>query len=124
MFHFLISSICSVLQPVEFTAGLDAGSGGVKQPVGEGAGGLFSGASGPKPPPALSQAVIGMKAGGKVSTLRPITMHAGPRPSKACALVHRHVPQCMDTAFEPLYLLTACCALVHACILLLHVCCV
>ena len=55
------------MQPVEFTAGLDVGSGGVKQPAGEGAGGLFSGASGPKPPPALSQAVIGMKPGGKVS---------------------------------------------------------
>ena len=56
-----------VLQPVEFTAGLDVGSGDVKQPAGEGAGGLFSGASGPKPPPALSQAVLGMKPGGKVS---------------------------------------------------------
>ncbi len=55
------------LQPVEFTAGLDVGSGGVKQPAGEGAGGLFSGASGPKPPAALSQAVLGMKPGGKVS---------------------------------------------------------
>ena len=57
----------SVVQPVEFTAGLDVGSGGVKQPAGEGAGGLFSGASGPKPPAALSQAVLGMKPGGKVS---------------------------------------------------------
>ncbi len=55
------------LQPVEFTAGLDVGSGGVKQPAGEGAGGLFSGASGPKPPAALSQAVLGMRPGGKVS---------------------------------------------------------
>ena len=55
------------LQPVEFTAGLDVGSGGTKQPAGEGAGGLFSGASGPKPPAALSQAVLGMKPGGKVS---------------------------------------------------------
>ncbi len=57
----------TVVQPVEFTAGLDVGSGGVKQPAGEGAGGLFSGASGPKPPAALSQAVLGMKPGGKVS---------------------------------------------------------
>ena len=46
---------------------MDVGSGGVKQPAGEGAGGLFSGASGPKPPAALSQAVLGMKPGGKVS---------------------------------------------------------
>ena len=55
------------MQPVEFTAGQAVGSGGIKAPEGDSAGGLFSGASGPKPPPALSQAVIGMKAGGKVS---------------------------------------------------------
>ena len=55
------------MQPVEFTAGQAVGSGGIKAPEGDSAGGLFSGASGPKPPAALSQAVIGMKAGGKVS---------------------------------------------------------
>jgi hypothetical protein len=52
------------LQPFEFTAG---------EPVtvtfkkaGDSAGGLFAGGSGPKPPPALSTAVIGMKQGGRV----------------------------------------------------------
>ena len=55
------------MQPVEFKAGQAVGSGGVKQAEGDSAGGLFAGASGPKPPPALSQAVIGMKSGGKVS---------------------------------------------------------
>ena len=30
------------------------------------ANGLFAGASGPKPPPALSSAVLGMRTGGKV----------------------------------------------------------
>jgi peptidylprolyl isomerase len=34
--------------------------------AGESAGGLFAGTSGPKPPPALSTAVIGMRPGGKV----------------------------------------------------------
>ena len=33
----------------------------------ETAGGLFSGSSGPKPPTALSTAVLGMRRGGKVS---------------------------------------------------------
>lgn len=53
------------LQPLEFKAGQEVVAGG-KEPTGESAGGLFSGASGPKPPPALSQAVMGMKPGGKV----------------------------------------------------------
>ena len=60
------------MQPVEFAAGQGVGYGGIKAPDGDSAGGLFSGASGPKPPPALSQAVIGMKAGGKVSAALPI----------------------------------------------------
>ncbi|DBA68416.1 TPA: hypothetical protein ACH3X2_013718 [Trebouxia sp. C0005] len=67
----LLGANRSIAEPVEFTAGLDVGSGGVKQPAGEGAGGLFSGASGPKPPPALSQAVLGMKPGGKRSVIVP-----------------------------------------------------
>ncbi|KAL0048996.1 hypothetical protein WJX82_003950 [Trebouxia sp. C0006] len=67
----LLGANRSIAEPVEFTAGLDVGSGGVKQPAGEGAGGLFSGASGPKPPAALSQAVLGMKPGGKRSVIVP-----------------------------------------------------
>ncbi|KAL3146316.1 hypothetical protein ABBQ32_003011 [Trebouxia sp. C0010 RCD-2024] len=67
----LLGANRSIAEPVEFVAGQSAGSGGVKQPAGEGAGGLFSGASGPKPPPALAQAVIGMKPGGKRSVIVP-----------------------------------------------------
>lgn len=55
-----------LLQPLEFKAGQEVVAGG-KEPSGDSAGGLFSGASGPKPPPALSQAVMGMKPGGKVN---------------------------------------------------------
>ena len=36
----------------------------------DGGNGLFSGSSGPKPPQALSKAVIGMKRGGKVRAAR------------------------------------------------------
>lgn len=52
-----------------FTAGKRVSSG--EKTAGESAGGLFSGQSGPKPPPALSKAVIGMKPGGKRSVLVP-----------------------------------------------------
>lgn len=33
--------------------------------INDSAGGLFAGTGGPKPPPALALAVVGMKAGGK-----------------------------------------------------------
>ena len=49
------------------------------------AGGLFAGASGPKPPPALSSAVLGMKTGGKVwNTV-----------SAACTAVYRSIDTMM-----------------------------
>ena len=66
------------MQPLEFKAGQEV-IGGDKQPLGESAGGLFSGASGPKPPPALSQAVMGMKPGGKVTKNKslPLTIVTG-----------------------------------------------
>lgn len=67
----LLGANRSIAEPVELIAGQAVGSGDVKQPAGEGAGGLFSGASGPKPPPALAQAVIGMKPGGKRSVIVP-----------------------------------------------------
>lgn len=67
----LLGANRSIAEPVEFTAGLGVASGGGKQPLGDSAGGLFSGASGPKPPKALSQAVLGMKAGGKRSVIVP-----------------------------------------------------
>lgn len=57
-----------VPQPFEFVAGTAVSAAAAKK-ISEGAGGLFAGGSGPKPPPALSNAVIGMKAGGKVRVL-------------------------------------------------------
>jgi peptidylprolyl isomerase len=53
------------MQPLSFTAGKKVGF--MEKTAGESAGGLFSGQSGPKPPPALSVAVLGMKPGGKRS---------------------------------------------------------
>lgn len=44
-----------------------------------GGGGLYSGASGPKPPPALSTAVFGMKKGGRRSVLVPPELGYGSR---------------------------------------------
>ena len=53
------------LQPIEFVAGGQVAGGEVKK-ITDTAGGLFAGAGGPKPPPALSSAVLGMRTGGKV----------------------------------------------------------
>ena len=55
------------VQPFEFTAAEKVQE--QKAKVTDSAGGLFSGAGGPKPPPAISSAVLGMKPGGKVSQL-------------------------------------------------------
>lgn len=55
----------TVAEPLEFVAG-EFVTGSVMKPVGDGGGGgLFSGSSGPKPPQAISKAVVGMKPGGK-----------------------------------------------------------
>lgn len=59
----------TVAEPLEFVVG-EYVSGSVMKPVGDsGGGGLFSGSSGPKPPQAISKAVIGMKPGGKRSVI-------------------------------------------------------
>jgi peptidylprolyl isomerase len=55
----------TIAEPFEFVAGGKLDSSRVRVDA-DSAGGLFSGASGPKPPPALSTAVVGMKLGGKV----------------------------------------------------------
>ena len=57
----------TIAEPFVFVAGaaVDATSRAAR-PVGDSAGGLFSGASGPQPPLALSKAVLGMRVGGKV----------------------------------------------------------
>jgi len=57
--------VFACLQPIEFVAGGQVAGAAVKK-ITDTAGGLFAGASGPKPPPALSSAVLGMKTGGKV----------------------------------------------------------
>ena len=46
------------------------------------ANGLFAGSGGPKPPPALSSAVLGMKIGGKVQPY-PVLIR-GPRATCTC----------------------------------------
>ena len=53
------------LQPIEFVAGGQVAGAPVKK-ITDTAGGLFAGSGGPKPPPALSSAVLGMRTGGKV----------------------------------------------------------
>lgn len=53
------------LQPFEFVAGQPVSGAGVRK-INDGANGLFTGTGGPKPPVALSRAVLGMKKGGKV----------------------------------------------------------
>jgi hypothetical protein len=60
----LLLLLLLLLQPFEFTAGESVSV--FSKVAGDTAGGLFAGGSGPKPPPALSTAVIGMKPGGKV----------------------------------------------------------
>ena len=64
-----------VAEPLQFIVGSRVTAGGLRGTAVaadvESGGGLFSGASGPKPPPALSTAVIGMKSGGKRSVLVP-----------------------------------------------------
>lgn len=58
----------TIAEPFEFVAGQPV-TGVPAARVGDSANALFSGAGGPKPPPALSLAVIGMKAGGKRSII-------------------------------------------------------
>lgn len=52
------------VQPLEFVAGNQVNV--FIKKANDTAGGLFAGGSGPKPPPAISTAVIGMKPGGRV----------------------------------------------------------
>ncbi|KAL6752643.1 hypothetical protein V8C86DRAFT_2751226 [Haematococcus lacustris] len=58
----------TIAEPYEFVVGQPVLGNQAKKGY-EGAGGLFSGSSGPKPPPALSKAVLGMKRGGRRSIL-------------------------------------------------------
>ncbi|KAK9835789.1 hypothetical protein WJX74_008084 [Apatococcus lobatus] len=65
----------TVAEPFEFTAGSTISNAGKK--INDSANGLFAGGGGPKAPPALSNAVIGMKLGGKRSVLVPPEMGYG-----------------------------------------------
>jgi len=59
-----------IAEPLDFVAGEPIIVGSAK--VGDrGGGGLFAGSTGPKPPPALSTSVFGMKKGGKRSVIVP-----------------------------------------------------
>lgn len=60
----------TVAEPLEFVAGETVAAAKARK-VSESAGGLFSGGGGPRAPPALSTAVIGMRVGGKRSVMVP-----------------------------------------------------
>lgn len=66
----LLSGNRTLAEPFEFIAGRELGTNAARK-VSDGAGGLFTGLGGPKPPPALSVAVIGMRPGGKRSVIVP-----------------------------------------------------
>lgn len=59
----------TIAEPLEFVAGSYVEGSSIKMTEG-GGGGLFSGSPGPQPPQAISKAVLGMKAGGRVRCWR------------------------------------------------------
>ena len=64
----LLGANRTIAEPYEFTVGGKVDGSQVKK-INDSAGGLFSGQGGPKPPPCLSRAVVGMRRGGKRSIL-------------------------------------------------------
>lgn len=58
-------------QPYEFVVGEPVLGMSVRKAEADAGNGLFTGQSGPKPPQALSNAVLGMRKGGKVREGRP-----------------------------------------------------
>lgn len=68
----------SIAQPFQFVAGEIVSGAGIKK-INDSANGLFAGQGGPKPPPALGTAVVGMKVGGRRSVLVPPQLGYGDR---------------------------------------------
>lgn len=66
-----------IAEPYQFIAGTRLDGPSPNATASDGGGGLFSGQSGPKPPQALSYAVIGMKVGGKRSVFVPASLGYG-----------------------------------------------
>lgn len=66
-----------IAEPYQFIAGSRLDGPSSKVAANDSGGGLFSGQSGPKPPQALSYAVIGMKVGGKRSVFVPASLGYG-----------------------------------------------
>jgi peptidylprolyl isomerase len=64
----LLGANRTIAEPYEFSVGGKVDGSQVKK-INDSAGGLFSGQGGPKPPPCLSRAVIGMRKGGRRSVL-------------------------------------------------------
>ena len=66
-----------IAEPYQFVAGTQLDGPSPKAAASDAGGGLFSGQSGPKPPQALSYAVMGMKVGGKRSVFVPTSLGYG-----------------------------------------------
>uniref|UniRef100_A0A7R9YVU0 peptidylprolyl isomerase n=1 Tax=Chlamydomonas euryale TaxID=1486919 RepID=A0A7R9YVU0_9CHLO len=64
----LLGANRTISEPFEFIVGSPVAEVSKKQ-MSDSAGGLFSGQGGPRPPPALSTAVLGMRRGGRRSVL-------------------------------------------------------
>ena len=67
----LLGANRTIAEPYTFVAGGNVRALSPKRAGESGGGGLFSGAGGPEPPPALSSAVLGMRVGGIRSALVP-----------------------------------------------------
>jgi hypothetical protein len=81
----------TIAEPYEFVVGEAVDAQPVKK-ISDSAGGLFSGQGGPKPPPALSTACLGMKKGGKVSIKHTSSPTLLSPPATHDTLTHINIP--------------------------------
>ncbi len=88
--------VCCVLQPYEYGV-CEPVTGVALKKISEGANGLFAGQGGPKPPQALSKAVLGMKKGGKVG---PHTHMANAYSKRRVWRVHTHMARNAHTLWR------------------------